>query len=80
MADNADPAGELTLLLDDDVVDIEDYGAECSADDADGAPDPPCQRTDVGRAARDAARLWRSPLHWLFWWDGWDFVPTSRSK
>ena len=56
MADDADPAGELTMLLDDDVVDIKDYGAECSADDADGTPDPPCQRTDVGRAARYAAR------------------------
>jgi Mce-associated membrane protein len=40
MADNADPAGELTLLLDDDVVDIEDCGAECSADDAGAAPGP----------------------------------------
>jgi Mce-associated membrane protein len=40
MADNADPAGELTVLLDDDVVDVEDYGAERSADDADGTPDP----------------------------------------
>ena len=40
MADNADPAGELTMLLDDDVVDVEDYGAERSADDADGTPDP----------------------------------------
>jgi Mce-associated membrane protein len=38
MADNADPAGELTLLLDDDVVDIEDRGAECSADGADAEP------------------------------------------
>ena len=40
MADDADPAGELTMLLDDDVVDVEDYGAERSADDADGTPDP----------------------------------------
>src|SRR4051812_50214936 len=38
MADNADPAGELTQLLDDDVVDIEDRGAECSADGADAEP------------------------------------------
>ena len=43
MADNADPAGELTMLLDDDVIDIEDYGAERSADDADGTPDPPAR-------------------------------------
>ena len=28
MAEPADPAGELTLLLDADVVDIEDYDAE----------------------------------------------------
>ena len=42
MADNADPAGELTMLLD-DAIDITDYGAECSADDADGAPDPPAR-------------------------------------
>jgi Mce-associated membrane protein len=39
MADDADPAGELTLVLDDDVIDIKDYGAECSADNADGTPD-----------------------------------------
>ena len=40
MADNADPARELTLVLDDDVVDVEDYGAERSADNADGTPEP----------------------------------------
>ena len=46
MADNADPAGELTMLLDDDVVDstdVEDYDAERTADDAEGAPDPPAR-------------------------------------
>ena len=78
MADNADPAGELTMLLDDDVVDVEDYGAERSADDADGTPDPRAKnRCRPCGALRCLA--WPSPLHWLFWWDGWDFVPTSRS-
>jgi Mce-associated membrane protein len=38
MADDADPAGELTLLLDDDVADIEDYAAQSVADDASDAP------------------------------------------
>jgi Mce-associated membrane protein len=32
MAEPADPAGELTLLLDDDIVDIEDYAPESFAD------------------------------------------------
>ena len=41
MAEHADPAGELTLLLDADVVDIEDYDAECAADDVGAAPGPP---------------------------------------
>ena len=54
MADNADPAGELTLLLNDDVVDIEDYGAQCSADDAD-APGPPAK--EPMSAARRAMLL-----------------------
>jgi Mce-associated membrane protein len=40
MADNVDPAGELTALVDDDVVDFEHHDAECSADDADAAPGP----------------------------------------
>ena len=38
------------------------------------------RRTEVGRAARDAARLGRRRCIGVFWWDGWDFVPTSRSK
>ena len=39
MAEHADPAGELTLLLDDDVVDIEDRASESVAgDDASDAP------------------------------------------
>ena len=39
MAEPADPAGELTLLVDDDVVDI--TTAECAADDVGAAPGPP---------------------------------------
>ena len=38
MAEPADPAGELTLLPDDDVVDIEGYPAESVADDVPDAP------------------------------------------
>jgi len=33
MAEHADPAGELTLLLDDEVVDIEDYAAAAPANE-----------------------------------------------
>jgi Mce-associated membrane protein len=39
MAEPADPAGKLTLLLDDDVVDIEDAAAEAVAEDTTDAPD-----------------------------------------
>jgi Mce-associated membrane protein len=44
MAEPADPAGELTLLLDDGVVDIEDFAAESAADNAIGAPAPSAKK------------------------------------
>ena len=79
MADNADPAGELTMLLDDDVVDVEDYGAERSADDADGTPAPRAQ--EPMSAVRRATLLGLAvAAHWLFWWDGWDFAPPVGAR
>jgi Mce-associated membrane protein len=44
MAVNADTAGEMTLLLDDEVADIEDYDGECDAHDSAAAPDPPADK------------------------------------
>ena len=44
MAEPADPAGELTLVLDDGVVDIEDFAAESAADNAIGAPAAPAKK------------------------------------
>ena len=58
MADDADPAGELTLLLDDDVVDIEDYAAEARRRRHSRAGHRTLrQATDVGGASRDAVRV-----------------------
>lgn len=85
MADNADPAGELTLLLDDDVVDIEDYAAECSADDADAPGAPAKPRISAARRAMLLALAVAVALAVLAGWLGFrahqsEQVRTQRSQ
>jgi Mce-associated membrane protein len=86
MADNADPAGELTLLLDDDAVDIEDDGAECSADDEDAAPGPSAHKPiSAARRAMMLALAVAVVLAVLVGWLGFrahqsEQVHTQRSQ
>jgi Mce-associated membrane protein len=85
MADNADPAGELTALLDDDVVDIEDYAAS-SADDADAAPGLPANKPmSAARRAMLFALAVAVALAALVGWLGFrayqsEQVQTQRSQ
>jgi Mce-associated membrane protein len=86
MADNDDPARELTPAVDDDFVDIEDYEAERSADDADAAPDPPADKTmSVARRAMILAVTAAAVLAVLVGWLGFrayqsEQVRTQRSQ
>jgi Mce-associated membrane protein len=77
MADNADPAGELTLLLDD---------AECSADDEDAAPGPSAHKPiSAARRAMMLALAVAVVLAVLVGWLGFrahqsEQVHTQRSQ
>jgi len=85
MADTADPAGELTLFVDDDVVDIEDDAAECSARDTDAQDAPAKERMSAERRATLLALAVVVALAVLVGWLGFrahqsEQVRTQRSQ
>jgi len=77
MADNADPAGELTLLLADDFVDIEDY----DADDAVTAAGPPANEPQsIVRRALLFALMTAVALAILVGWLGFRAYQSNQEQ